>query len=112
MDLTTTEFKIAELVARGFSEKEIGTKLYISPKTVHNHTYNIRKKIGARSAVDIARMFILSLDNPKQFFTALAALVIQFHIMANCETMELRRPVRTSSRVTRTVKSGRKNQLQ
>ncbi|WP_417868003.1 response regulator transcription factor [Xanthomarina gelatinilytica] len=108
MDLTQTEMKVAEYVTRGYSEKEIASEMFISPKTVHNHTYNIRKKWNARSAVDLARTFILNLENPKQYFAAIVALVIQFHIMINCETMELRRPVRTSARIVR-VKSGRKN---
>jgi DNA-binding CsgD family transcriptional regulator len=108
MELTTTEFKVAELVTRGFSEKEIAQQMFISPKTVHNHTYNIRKKWNARSAVDLARTFILQLDNPKQFFTAIACLLIQFHIVLNCETMEVRRPIRSGARTTRVI-SSRKN---
>lgn len=102
MELSKSEYRIAEYVARGFSEKEIASKLFISPKTVNNHTYNIRKKWNARCAVDIARKFILSLDNPKQFFTVVAFLMIQFHVMVNIPNADLRRPVRTSVRVLRT----------
>lgn len=109
MNLSKQEYKIAELLTLGNTEKEIASTLFIAPKTVNNHTYNIRKKLKARNAVDIARKFILSLDNPKQYFTALVCLLIQFHIIINIETMELRRPARTGgARVTRTIKSGRK----
>ena len=102
MELTVTEYKVADLVTRGLSEKEIASELFISPKTVHNHTYNIRKKWNARSAVDLARIFILSLEDPRKYFTAIAFLIIQAHIMYNCETIELRRPARPGTRITNT----------
>lgn len=110
MELSNQEYRVAELLTLGNTEKEIASKLFVSPKTVNAHTYNIRKKWDCRNAVDIARKFILRIDNPRQYFTALVCLLIQFHIIVNIETMELRRPARTSgARVTRTVKSGRKN---
>lgn len=89
--VTSQEYKIAELIAQGYSEKEIASKLFISTVTVHNHTYNIRKKINARCAVDIARKFILSLDEPKKYFAALALLSIQFFIVINSYAIETRR---------------------
>jgi len=99
MELTEREHEVAELVTRGYSEKEIADKLFLSPATIHNHTYNIRKKTGARSAVDIARNFILSLPDPKQFFLAAGFLMIQLYAIENCPDMQLRRP--PSTRVTR-----------
>ncbi|HET8886795.1 MAG TPA: helix-turn-helix transcriptional regulator [Salinimicrobium sp.] len=106
--LSKQENIIAEHVALGFSEKEIGDKLCISAKTVHNHTYNIRKKINARSAVDIARQFILSLEDPKAFFAALTFLVIQFHIMVDMPDIDLRNTARTTARVrVKTSKKGK-----
>lgn len=104
MDLSPSEYKVADLVARGLTEKEIADKLCVSYKTVHAHTYNIRKKWNAKCAVDIARTFILSLENPKQYFAALAFLIIQFHIVVDLPRLDLRRPVRTSVR----VRSGRR----
>jgi DNA-binding CsgD family transcriptional regulator len=100
MELTETEFRVAEFVAKGFSEKEIANQMYISPMTVHNHTYRIRKKWNARSAVDVARKFILA--NPQKFFTVMAFLTIQLHIVFHCADMDLRRPARTSVRTVRT----------
>lgn len=41
-ELSNTEYRVAEFVAKGFSEKEIADKMFISPHTVHNHTYRIR----------------------------------------------------------------------
>ena len=75
MKLTKQELKIAELVAYGFSEKEIAAKLFIAPSTVNTHAKNIRKKIKGRSAVDVARFYIL--QNPKQFFIATILVLVQ-----------------------------------
>lgn len=103
MNLTKTEYKIAGLVAKGYSEKEIATKMYVSPKTVHNHTYNIRKKLNARSAVDVARTFILNLENPRQYFSALMFLIIQLFVVYNTIEIDVRRtPTQRIARVSRT----------
>ena len=42
---------------------------------MHTHAKNIRKKIDARSAVDVARFYIL--ENPAKFFMATLFLVMQ-----------------------------------
>lgn len=102
--LSRREMDIAEKVSLGLSEKEIADELFISPITVHNHTYNIRKKLNARCAVDIARKYILSLENPKKYFAAIGMTIIQLFIILNLQSADLRRPPRTSSR-TRTFKT-------
>lgn len=104
MELSKQEYVVAELLTRGKTEKEIAGELFISPKTVNNHKYNIRKKWNARNAVDIARMFILSLDDPKKYFAVLVFMTIQFHIVIQCHKMELRRPTRTATRTVRTAR--------
>lgn len=106
MELTSTQYKIADRITRGQSQKEIADELCVSPHTVKNHIANICKRIDARSSVDIARKFILSLENPKKYFAMIAFLIIQSHIIFNCASMDLRRPSRTSSR---TVRTSRKN---
>ena len=108
-DLSKAEYKVAELLTRGLSEKEIASELFVSRDTIHTHTYNIRKKWNARCAVDVARKFILSLDDPKKYFTVLTFLTIQFHIIAGVDDIFLRKPARTSMRVLRTGRSGRKH---
>ena len=105
--LTETERKVAKLVASGYTEEEIASKLFVTRDTVHSHTYRIRKKIGAKSAVDICRKYILDLENPKKFFIALACLVIQTIISLQPEA-ELRKPVRTGTRIVRVTRSKRK----
>jgi DNA-binding CsgD family transcriptional regulator len=45
-DLTEQEARIAELAAGGLSNKEIGARLYLSPRTVGGHLYKIFPKLG------------------------------------------------------------------
>lgn len=108
-DITKSEMRIIERIAHGDSEKEIADKLFISPKTVHNHAYNIRKKLNARNAVDICRMFILSLENPKQFFITILFLLINANIMFSPDVIDLRRPTRTTTRIVRTMRNQKTN---
>jgi DNA-binding CsgD family transcriptional regulator len=54
--LTPQELQIAELAADGFSNKEIGARLYLSHRTVGYHLYRIFPKLGitARSGLRTA----------------------------------------------------------
>jgi len=52
--LTPRELQIAELVADGRSNKDIGDELVISPATVARHIANIMGKLGFRSRAQIA----------------------------------------------------------
>ncbi|UFX47566.1 AAA family ATPase [Bradyrhizobium sp. 41S5] len=45
-ELTPQELQIAELAASGLSNKEIGTRLYLSHRTVGSHLYRIFPKLG------------------------------------------------------------------
>jgi DNA-binding CsgD family transcriptional regulator len=56
--LSESERRVAELVARGHSNKEIGERLYMSPRTVGSHLYRIFPKLGLRSRVELARLVI------------------------------------------------------
>ena len=53
--LTTTEQRIAGLVRDGLTNREIGTRLFVSPRTVQTHVSHILQKTGLRSRVEIAR---------------------------------------------------------
>lgn len=107
MELTTTEYQVAELVTKGYSEKEIASKLFVSPKTVHNHTYNIRKRNNLRSCVDIAREFILSLENPKQYFAAIVLLLVQSFSILESIDFECRK-LNNINRIVRVSRVGRR----
>ena len=47
--LTAQEHEIASLAASGLSNKQIGTRLYLSPRTVSGHLYRIFPKLGISS---------------------------------------------------------------
>jgi predicted ATPase/DNA-binding SARP family transcriptional activator/DNA-binding CsgD family transcriptional regulator len=52
--LTHREEEVAVLVARGFSNRQISTKLGISERTAGNHVARILRKLGLRSRTQIA----------------------------------------------------------
>lgn len=60
------EKEIADLLARGYSEKEIADKLCISPATVNNHTRNIRERFGLHKNSKIVLLYIAE-HNKKRF---------------------------------------------
>jgi DNA-binding CsgD family transcriptional regulator len=51
--ITEREAQIIGLLMDGASMKEIGRKLFISPKTAENHVYNIYQKLGVRNRVQM-----------------------------------------------------------
>ncbi|MDP9830940.1 helix-turn-helix transcriptional regulator [Kineosporia succinea] len=51
--LTPQERQIAELAAGGLSNKEIGARLYLSPRTVGAHLYKIFPKLGVSSRASL-----------------------------------------------------------
>jgi len=44
--LTAQERQIASLAAAGLTNKQIGQRLYLSPRTVSNHLYKVFPKLG------------------------------------------------------------------
>ncbi len=56
--LTATENRIAALVRDGLTNREIGTRLFVSPRTVQTHVSHILQKTGLRSRVEIARFAV------------------------------------------------------
>ncbi|MGB9679179.1 MAG: response regulator [Thermoanaerobacteraceae bacterium] len=52
--LTNREIEILSLISKGYSNKEIATKLYLSEKTVKNHVYNIFKKLDVKDRTQAA----------------------------------------------------------
>jgi two-component system, NarL family, response regulator NreC len=51
--LSQREQEILGLVAHGLSNREIGEKLWLSPRTVENHRLRIMRKIGASSRAEL-----------------------------------------------------------
>jgi two-component system response regulator FixJ len=54
--LSARQRQVMELAVAGFSNKEIGTKLNISPKTVENHRAWVMERVGARNLAELVRM--------------------------------------------------------
>ena len=53
--LTRREQEVLRLVVEGLSAKEIGDRLFISPKTVENHRTNIMNKLDIHSTMELVR---------------------------------------------------------
>jgi len=47
--LSIREAEVLDLLAQGFSQKEVGQRLRISPATVKNHATNIFRKLDAKN---------------------------------------------------------------
>ena len=50
--LSEREIEVAQLVASGRTHREIGSQLFLSPKTVEHHVARIRNKLGATSRAE------------------------------------------------------------
>ena len=53
-ELTAGELRVARLVARGASNRDVADWLSISSKTVESHLSRIYRKLGVRSRADVA----------------------------------------------------------
>jgi DNA-binding CsgD family transcriptional regulator len=57
VELTPQELQIALHVARGLSNREVGTALYLSHKTVEFHLSRVYRKLNMRSRSELIRRF-------------------------------------------------------
>lgn len=55
--LTSQELSIVKLLAHGLPTIAIADQLAIGPRTVHNHLYNARKKIGCAGQVELIHWY-------------------------------------------------------
>jgi DNA-binding NarL/FixJ family response regulator len=53
-ELTAQELQIAQLAGEGLSNREIGQKLFVSPRTVSTHLYRIYPKLGVSGRAQLA----------------------------------------------------------
>ncbi len=58
--LTDRERDVLALVAKGLSNAEIGSQLYVSPATVKTHVARILTKLGAR---DRAQLIVIAYES-------------------------------------------------
>jgi DNA-binding NarL/FixJ family response regulator len=57
-DLTPKQARVCDLVALGWSNKEIAQKLGISRRTVEDHRAEIYDKMNVRNAVELVRKML------------------------------------------------------
>jgi two-component system response regulator DesR len=50
--LSEREREVLELIAAGYTNKEIAEELYLSPHTVKEHTSALYRKLGARNRAE------------------------------------------------------------
>jgi two-component system response regulator NreC len=66
--LTTREREVLQLIAEGYSTKDIAQQLFISVKTVETHRAHLMEKLGLHSTVELTRYAIRrGLTSPEQF---------------------------------------------
>lgn len=60
--LTPTERDVVRLVSEGLANKDIATRLFVSPRTVQTHLTHVYTKLGLRSRVQLAQEAALKAD--------------------------------------------------
>lgn len=63
--LTPQEMQITQLAAEGLSNREIATRLFLSPRTVGTHLYRIYPKLGVSSRAELGRLMPPA-DSPRE----------------------------------------------
>lgn len=58
-DLSTREIEVLRLIAWGYSNKEIASRMELSVKTIEAHKANAMKKLNMNSRIDIVRFALL-----------------------------------------------------
>ncbi len=58
LEITSREYEVLELIAKGFSNKEIANELFLSESTIKTHVSNLLTKLNAKrrtQAIQIAK---------------------------------------------------------
>jgi DNA-binding NarL/FixJ family response regulator len=56
--LSGQEWRIAQLVAEGLTNKQVAAEVFLSPKTIEHHLSAIYRKLGVRSRTQLAQLFV------------------------------------------------------
>ncbi len=57
-DLSNRELEVFQMVGQGFSTGEIAERLHLSKKTIHTYRFQIKNKLGLKSAKDLNKYAI------------------------------------------------------
>ena len=63
--LTAQELQIAQLAARGLSNREIGERLFLSHRTIGSHLYRIFPKLGITARVQLRDVLVMAADDAR-----------------------------------------------
>jgi DNA-binding CsgD family transcriptional regulator len=74
-ELTRREFQVLELVAKGYSAKEVAQEIDIAPRTVEGHIDTIKLKLRARNR------------------THMVTRAIAAHVLTICEDEDMPMPI-------------------
>jgi DNA-binding CsgD family transcriptional regulator len=61
--LSDTERVVADLAARGRTNRQMGAALFVSPHTVDSHIRHIYAKLGISSRVELTRLVVVHADD-------------------------------------------------
>ena len=64
--LSNREFEVFQLIGRGVSTRQIAEQLHLSIKTVEVHRANIKEKLGLKTATELVRFSLRSMDSQSQ----------------------------------------------
>ncbi len=113
VNLTKREAEIAELLAWGATKKDVANRLFVSERTVENHTRNIYEKTGVTKINELSAWwfcttFNISFDLSPLKRSAIATcllLLVLFQMVTNGESI-----IRASrsARTTRTTNVARR----
>lgn len=113
MELSETEYRVCDQLARGFQVKEIADKMCRSPYTIDTHIKNVKRKNRLSNIADITREFIRSLDNRDAWFKTVVALLfaaLQSFISVSLNVDDFK-TFRNTNRVVIISRNSRKNNL-
>ncbi|MCW5958547.1 MAG: response regulator transcription factor [Pyrinomonadaceae bacterium] len=59
-DLTTAERRVLKLIAENLTTNEIAKKLFVSPRTIERHRYNISRKLDLQGSNSLLKFALLN----------------------------------------------------
>lgn len=91
LPFSRAELSVVEQLARGYSEKEIASKLNVSYHTVNNHLRNIRERHNIQKNTEIILLYAVFLSKKKLSFKDVKELgfSVLFMLMNVCEYTQM-----------------------